>query len=83
MMTHCDEVQCFWDCFYVLERTYFLACEKMLYMGFSDHIPIYILNPWWVKGQVPSLLIFIVGGVTKPRISKMLNVQESQKTWLL
>ena len=25
----------------------------------------------------------IVAGATKPRISKMLNVQESQKTWRL
>ena len=25
----------------------------------------------------------IVAGATKPRISKMLNVQESHKTWLL
>ena len=26
---------------------------------------------------------YIVAGATKPRISKMLNVQESQKTWRL
>ena len=30
-----------------------------------------------------SILMHIVAGATKPRISKMLNVQESQKTWRL
>ena len=35
------------------------------------------------RSRVQTFRQHIVAGATKPRISKMLNVQESQKTWRL